>query len=126
MFWYLKKTTNTAEIFGSVSSILKHEKIENITYNSKLYECFSRKKLDIFEDETYRIERKELEDLVYGSFKHIENIDYPDMKNIKFVNFFGRGMNMTGYYTDGSNFYVNPYEGGSEKVIMLQKFVPKK
>jgi hypothetical protein len=28
MFWYLKKTTNTAEIFGSVSSILKHEKIE--------------------------------------------------------------------------------------------------
>jgi len=59
MFWYLKKTTNTAEIFGSVSSILKHEKIENTTYNSKLYECFSRKKLDIFEDETYRIERKE-------------------------------------------------------------------
>lgn len=59
MFWYLKKTTNTAEIFGSVSSILKHEKIENTTYNSKMYECFSRKKLDIFEDETYRIERKE-------------------------------------------------------------------
>jgi len=73
-----------------------------------------------------KLKRKELEDLVYGSFKHIENIDYPDMKNIKFVNFFGRGMNMTGYYTDGSNFYVNPYEGGSEKVIMLQKFVPKK
>lgn len=60
MFWYLKKTTNTAEIFGSVSSILKHEKIENTTYNSKLYECFSRKKMDIFEDETYRIERKKL------------------------------------------------------------------
>ena len=59
MFWYYKKTTNTAEIFGSVSSILKHENIENTTYNSKLYECFSRKKLDIFEDETYRIERKE-------------------------------------------------------------------
>jgi hypothetical protein len=59
MFWYLKKTTNTAEIFGSVSSILKHEKIENTTYNSKLYECFSRKKLDVYEDETYRIERKE-------------------------------------------------------------------
>ena len=59
MFWYLNKITNTAEIFGSVSSILKHEKIENTTYNSKMYECFSRKKLDIFEDETYRIERKE-------------------------------------------------------------------
>jgi hypothetical protein len=59
MFWYLKKTTNTVEIFGSVSSILKHENIENTTYNSKLYECFSRKKLDVFEDETYRIERKE-------------------------------------------------------------------
>jgi hypothetical protein len=59
MFWYLKKTTNTAEIFGSISSILKHEKIENTTYNSKMYECFSREKLDIFEDETYRIERKE-------------------------------------------------------------------
>jgi len=59
MFWYLKKTTNTAEVFGSVSSILKHEEIENTTYNSKMYECFSRKKLDIFEDETYRIERKE-------------------------------------------------------------------
>jgi len=58
MFWYLKKTTNTAEIFGSVSSILKHEKIKNTTYNSKLYECFSRKKNDVFEDETYRIERK--------------------------------------------------------------------
>jgi len=60
MFWYYKKTSNTAEIFGSVSSILKHEGIENTTYNSKLYECFSRKKLDIFEDETYRIERKDL------------------------------------------------------------------
>jgi hypothetical protein len=59
MFWYLNKKTNTAEIFGSVSSILKHEKIEDTTYNSKMYECFSRKKLDIFEDETYRIERKE-------------------------------------------------------------------
>lgn len=58
MFWYLKKITNTAEIFGSVSAILKYENIENTTYNSKLYECFSRKKLDIFEDETYRIERK--------------------------------------------------------------------
>lgn len=25
-----------------------------------MYECFSCKKLDVFEDETYRIERKEL------------------------------------------------------------------
>ena len=58
MFWYLKKITNTAEIFGSISSILRHERIKDTSYKSKLYDCFSRKKQNIFEDETYRIERK--------------------------------------------------------------------
>ena len=60
MFWYLNKKTNNAEIFGGVTAILRHENIEDTEYRSRFYECFSRKKLDVFEDETYRIERKAL------------------------------------------------------------------
>ena len=60
MFWYLNKKTNTAEIFGGVTAILRHENLEDTEYRSRFDECFSRKKLNIFEDETYRIERKEL------------------------------------------------------------------
>lgn len=58
-FWFLNKETNTAEIYGGVSAILKHEGIEP-THKSKLTETFSRKKLDVFEDDIYRIEKKEV------------------------------------------------------------------
>jgi hypothetical protein len=58
-FWFLNKKTNTAKIFGGVSAILKHEGIEP-TYRSRITETFSRKKLNIFEDDVYRIERCEI------------------------------------------------------------------
>ena len=58
-FWFLNKTTNTAKIYGGVSAILKHEEIEQ-THKSRLSEHFSRKKLNAFEDDVYRIERCEV------------------------------------------------------------------
>lgn len=58
-YWFLNKNTQAAEIFGSLSSIIKHEKLQKTEYKSRLYECFSRKKLNKFEDDNYRIERRE-------------------------------------------------------------------
>jgi len=58
-FWFLNKETNTAKIYGGVSALLKHEDIEP-THKSKLQENFSRKKLNAFEDDVYRIERCEV------------------------------------------------------------------
>lgn len=58
-FWFLNKETNTAKIYGGVSAIIKHEGIEQ-THKSRLTEHFSRKKLNAFEDDVYRIERCEV------------------------------------------------------------------
>lgn len=58
--WYLNKKTNSAEIFGGVTAFLRYKGLENTKYKSRLVECFSRKKLSIFEDENYRIEKKEI------------------------------------------------------------------
>lgn len=60
MFWYLNKETNTAEIYSGVTALLRDQEIENTEYKSRLENCFSRKKLDKFEDETYRIEKRDL------------------------------------------------------------------
>jgi len=57
--WFLNKKTNASEIFGGVTALLRHEGLEGSVYRSRLNVCFSVKKLDKFEDENYRIEKKE-------------------------------------------------------------------
>ena len=57
--WFLNKKTNTAEIFGGVTAFLRNEGLEKTKYRSRLDVCFSIKKLSVFEDENYRIEKKE-------------------------------------------------------------------
>ena len=60
MFLCLNKKTNTADIFGSISAIIKNDSLQKTKYPNKFYHIFSRKRKDIFEDENYRIEKKEL------------------------------------------------------------------
>lgn len=58
MYWFLNKKTNAAEIYGGITAILRHEKLEKTEYKSRFSETFSRKKLKTFEDDCYRIEKK--------------------------------------------------------------------
>jgi hypothetical protein len=57
-FWFLNKKTNAAEIYGSVSALVKNEGLEEI--QGKMREDFSRKKLKTFETDSVRIERKDI------------------------------------------------------------------
>ena len=51
MFWFLNKTTNTPEIFGSVSAICAKTGLKE----DALYYHFSRLKRTEFENKKYRI-----------------------------------------------------------------------
>lgn len=51
MFWFLNKTTNAADIFGSVSAICVNTDLKKDT----LYYHFSRLKKNEYENEKYRI-----------------------------------------------------------------------
>lgn len=51
MYWYLNKHTNEANIFGSISGIVKHTFLKP----DNLYRCFSRLKLKDYENDNCRI-----------------------------------------------------------------------
>lgn len=56
-FWFLNKKENEPRIFGSISSICTHTDLKP----DMLYSYFSRKKLDVFENEKYRIHKLPIE-----------------------------------------------------------------
>jgi hypothetical protein len=51
MFWFLDKQSNTAEIFGSITSLSERTGLKS----ESLYYQFSRMKKQEYEDKNYRI-----------------------------------------------------------------------
>ncbi len=54
---YLNKETNEARIFGSITSLCSAKNIKP----DNLYTCFSRNKLNEFENDSYRIIKTKIE-----------------------------------------------------------------